>query len=329
MLVAIFGGLALIIAKTKKGTIATVIMGVAIATALMPPLCTAGYGLAVGEYREVFFGAMYLFFINTVFIALSTFTITKVLGFPMVRYANSKLRKNIARIAGFIAFAAMAPSVYLFMLLLNQSSFTKSANDFVENELKPYPKAFLQEKATDIIYKRNGVSTIQVSFIGEEIPEEIISLWKEKVKRTKNLESTKLTVLQNKRSKEFNEFIYLKEIKTRDSLDLIEKTNEIVRLNKQLDSLNTSKNLENIPFDRIAKEIRLNYGKVTDVSYAIMLIDKGNTVDTLPTFRILWKDDITRKQKSAFEKQLADWLSYKMNLKQIDINIEPKSIIED
>ena len=72
VLIAFFGGLALMVAKTKKGTVASVIFGVAIATALMPPLCTAGYGLAKGNFTY-FFGAMYLFTINTIFIALATF----------------------------------------------------------------------------------------------------------------------------------------------------------------------------------------------------------------------------------------------------------------
>ena len=75
VLIAFFGGLALIIARTKKGTIASVIFGVAIATALMPPLCTAGYGLAKGNW-EYFWGAMYLFAINTIFIALATVSST-------------------------------------------------------------------------------------------------------------------------------------------------------------------------------------------------------------------------------------------------------------
>ena len=77
VLIAFFGGLALIIARTKKGTVAVVIFGVAIATALMPPLCTAGYGLSQGNF-DYFFGAMYLFTINTIFIALATFLVLKI-----------------------------------------------------------------------------------------------------------------------------------------------------------------------------------------------------------------------------------------------------------
>ena len=98
VLVAIFGGLALIVAKAKKGTISNAIAGVAIATALMPPLCTAGYGIA--EWNLAYFsGAMYLFSINTVFIGLSTYVVCKLLKFPMVKYANQKKRKRVSTIA--------------------------------------------------------------------------------------------------------------------------------------------------------------------------------------------------------------------------------------
>ena len=81
VLIAFFGGLALMVARTKKGTIASVIFGVAIATALMPPLCTAGYGLAIWNLKY-FVGAMYLFTINAIFIALATFIVLNLLNFP-------------------------------------------------------------------------------------------------------------------------------------------------------------------------------------------------------------------------------------------------------
>ena len=132
VLVAIFGGLALIVAKTKSGTIASVIFGVAIATALMPPLCTVGYGLAVNNLNYAG-GALYLFSINTVFIALSTFIVAKLLRFPLVRYANSKRRRMISRIASLIALIVMVPSVILFLNLLDQQVFEKRTKEFVKN----------------------------------------------------------------------------------------------------------------------------------------------------------------------------------------------------
>ena len=122
VLIAIFGGLGLIVAKTKSGTIASVIFGVAIATALMPPLCTVGYGLAVGNASYAG-GALYLFSINAVYIALSTFIVSKILRFPLVRYANSKRRRRTAQIASIIALGVMVPSVWLFINLLDQQVF--------------------------------------------------------------------------------------------------------------------------------------------------------------------------------------------------------------
>ncbi len=134
-MVAIFGGLGLIVAKTKSGTIASVIFGVAIATALMPPLCTVGYGLAIGNMSYAG-GAMYLFCINAVFIALATFIVAKILRFPLVRYANSKRRRLIAQIASLVALVVVVPSVILFLNLLKEQVFTVKTKEFVRDQIK-------------------------------------------------------------------------------------------------------------------------------------------------------------------------------------------------
>src|SRR5690606_27853514 len=170
VLVAIFGGLALIVAKTKKGTIASVIMGVAIATALMPPLCTVGYGLASGNW-EYAGGAFYLFSINSVFIALSTFVVAKMLGFPMVKYANSKRRKRTARIATFIAVLVMIPSVILFIKLLEQQVFQTRSQEFVK-EVVQYEGAEIVKATQDF---KTGV--IDVYLIGQRVPGQEIEKW--------------------------------------------------------------------------------------------------------------------------------------------------------
>ena len=135
VLIAFFGGLALIIARTKKGTIASVIFGVAIATALMPPLCTAGYGLAIGNW-EYFGGAMYLFTINTIFIALATFLVLKILRFPMLKYANSAKRKLISRLATIVAIVVMIPAVWTFLTVLKESRYERDFNAFVKNDIQ-------------------------------------------------------------------------------------------------------------------------------------------------------------------------------------------------
>ncbi len=326
VLVAIFGGLALIIAKTKKGTIASVIFGVAIATALMPPLCTAGYGLAVWDF-SIFGGALYLFCINTIFIALSTFLVSKVLRFPLVRYANSLRRKRISQLASIIAIVVMLPSVYLFYALLQESYFDKSANTFVNNELMVYKEAYLQKNALNIEYHQDGKSIIEASFLGKEIPPEIISLWKSKLKNYEDLENTELKILQNERSEDFNQFQYMKELKTRDSLELITRKKQVASLSKQIDSLKKSYIKKNIPFEKMAKEIKLNYDKVKSVSFAEMLISKNDVIDTIPSFRLEWDDEITYDEKLIFEKRLANWLAFKIEAKKVEVEIKPTAVV--
>ena len=161
VLIAFFGGLALIIARTKKGTIASVIFGVAIATALMPPLCTAGYGLAKGNF--IYFGqAMYLFTINTIFIALATFVVLKLLRFPMLKYANSKKRLFISRIAMLLAVIVMIPAIWTFLLVLKESNFKRDAISFIKKELSELPHAEFIKNNTSYKYGDDKTSFIEL-----------------------------------------------------------------------------------------------------------------------------------------------------------------------
>ncbi|MFW9613757.1 MAG: TIGR00341 family protein, partial [Macellibacteroides fermentans] len=98
VLIAFFGGLAGIIASSTKSK-GNVIPGVAIATALMPPLCTAGYGIATGNLYY-FFGAFYLFFINTVFISVATYLVVRVLKYPKKVFLDKAREKTVHRYVG-------------------------------------------------------------------------------------------------------------------------------------------------------------------------------------------------------------------------------------
>ncbi|MCF6296352.1 MAG: DUF389 domain-containing protein, partial [Flavobacteriaceae bacterium] len=194
VLIAFFGGLALIIARTKKGTIASVIFGVAIATALMPPLCTAGYGLAIGNWKY-FFGAMYLFTINSIFIALATFLVLKLLRFPMLKYANSAKRKRTARIASFLAILVMIPAGFTFVNVLNESNFKRDARNFINNELVALPHHEYIKKNAFYEFSKDSISYIELNTFGlDEIPESTIAVLRNRMKSTdyKALNESKL-----------------------------------------------------------------------------------------------------------------------------------------
>lgn len=146
VLIAFFGGLAGIIAVSSriKGT---VIPGVAIATALMPPLCTAGYGLATLQ-PTFFFGALYLFTINTVFIALAALLISRILKFPIREDVSPEKAKIIRRYIYIIIAVTLIPSIYFGYLLAQKERFIESSNKYINN-VRIFEGSYLLDSEVD------------------------------------------------------------------------------------------------------------------------------------------------------------------------------------
>ncbi len=131
--VALFGGLAGIVANSRK-EVPTVIPGVAIATALMPPLCTAGFGLATGNY-SYFFGAFYLFFINAVFISLATYFLVRYLKFPHTRYIDKLTKIKIRRLIYYFTAIVIIPSTIIFYNVVSDARITRNFQIFINENI--------------------------------------------------------------------------------------------------------------------------------------------------------------------------------------------------
>jgi len=162
VLIALFGGFAGIVAISSKNK-GNVIPGVAIATALMPPLCTAGYGLATAQFY-FFFGALYLFSINTVFIALAAMLISKMLQFPIRSQISEKQKQTVTKIISLLTFIILIPSVYFGYILVQKERFIKNANNYVKN-LSFFNGNYLLRNDIDadsrtirLVYGGNGLS---------------------------------------------------------------------------------------------------------------------------------------------------------------------------
>lgn len=130
VLIALFGGLAGIVAISSKHK-GNVIPGVAIATALMPPLCTAGYGLATAQWNY-FFGAFYLFTINAVFIGISTVVVSQLLKFPIRTLVDDAQRKRVNRWISIVILLVLIPSIYFGYKLVLKEKFVGSATAYIE-----------------------------------------------------------------------------------------------------------------------------------------------------------------------------------------------------
>ncbi len=311
--IAIFGGLALIVARTKKGTIASVIFGVAIATALMPPLCTAGYGLAVWNI-DYFLGAMYLFTINTIFIALATFVVLKVLRFPMLKYANSKKRKRIAQIATFFGVIAMIPAIMTFITLLKETGINSDYKNFVKNEIEVNDNLWLQKEKIDIAENK-----ITLRFNGEINKVTRTDLTNE-LKGYENIKGFSLDIYDNGRSAE-----KLSNSLDRAYEDLDRKENVISGLQKEIEGLKTEiENIQNkrgnIDFPAIAKDAKIRYKELEYFGYARMLESKDFIkIDTIPVVHLKWNTTINDSIKTVKEKELNGWLKQELKLKNIII----------
>ncbi len=318
VLIAFFGGLALIIARTKKGTIASVIFGVAIATALMPPLCTVGYGLAealTDNSRGLNFaaGAMYLFIINTIFIALATFIVLKVLRFPMMRYVNSKKRKNVARIASFLAILVMVPASFTFVTVLRESTFNNSAKLFIDNELEALPNASYMKKYATYRFNENEISTIELtSFGSDQIPEATMNVLRNRLLAYSPLKDTKLLLNQSVNDDSFQDEVrYMEELRSRDSLDLLTKNQKINYLEAKVTRLSRlEKGL--IPFEAICDEAKVNYENIRTLSYANTFVSNFETMDTLDVFTVTWNDFINNTVKEKDRDKLYNWLKIRL-----------------
>jgi len=316
ILIAFFGGLALIIARTKKGTIATVIYGVAIATALIPPLCTAGYGIAVGS-MDYFLGAMYLFIINTIFIALATFIVVKFLKFPMINYVDSIRRRRISRFATLAAVVVMIPAVWTFVNVVKESNFKNDAMSFVNSELDILPNSKYIKKNIVIQYNKDIPSVIELTTLGnDQISDEIEFVLSTKMKNYSSLDNTELIINQSL-FREINNLEYMEELRSRDSLDLLSQTQKINFLeNKIQQLLKLEQNY--IEFPGLVNEVSINYSEIQNFSYSNVLKSDFKSIDTISVFYVKWNDSLINELDIANKSvQLEKWLKYKLNLDSI------------
>ncbi|WP_405573057.1 DUF389 domain-containing protein [Winogradskyella sp. Asnod2-B02-A] len=321
VLIAFFGGLALIIARTKKGTIASVIFGVAIATALMPPLCTAGYSLAIGNW-QFFGGAMYLFTINTIFIALATFLVLKILRFPMLKYANSAKRKRTSRIAMGVAIIVMIPAIWTFLTVLKESKINRDYQAFLKTEVEDNRSLWLYDEELDIDAK-----TISLYFNGE-ISDEMVSAFQNAKNESVDLKEFELVINANKtRSAD-----RLAESLDRAYADLDRKDNvidglqtqieelqsNISNLNKVIESRNTNQNA--ISFSELSRDAKIKFNDLEYFGYAKMLESKDFiNIDTVTVANVRWKVKLADSLVLTKERDLQQWLKNELKVDTVFI----------
>lgn len=286
ILIAFFGGLAGVIAITRveKGN---PIPGVAIATALMPPLCTAGFGLAVGNFK-FFFGALYLYTINCVFICIATFLIVKYLHYPRVRTLNLAHQKRVNFIMSLLIFILLLPSIYFAYVLFQENKFDEKVNTYLENEFT--------SKGYTILYKKTVFNAnpkkIELAFLSKKFSKKEVQQLTNKLQEYKLL-NAKLYIRQD--TTDLKKDI-LNEI-SKEKILLSRKEEQISNLKKQI-ALNLFDN------KGLLAEIKVLFPEVTDITIAKHSFTNSDTNTIVIVYKSTRKIANTDQMKLWLEKRL-------------------------
>ncbi|MDN5422633.1 MAG: DUF389 domain-containing protein [Chryseobacterium sp.] len=293
VLIAFFGGLVGVIAITRveKGN---PIPGVAIATALMPPLCTAGFGLATFNF-SYFLGAFYLYTINCFFICIATFLVVKYLHYPS-SIVDSKYEKRIRYSISFLILVMIVPSSYLAYNLYNEKKFTKTAEIFLQKEFEKNGYTLIYKK---INYNANP-KTIDVAFLNKKFTAEEIKSYN-KMLSDNGLANTKINIRQNNSDLKSE---ILSEI-NKNNTTLSEKDIALSSLRSELDNYKVSDST-------LGKEIQILYPDMSGVSYG-KIAQYPETDSARLQFVMIYSG------KKVNEIQLKSWLEKRLNEKNVKL----------
>ena len=309
VLIALFGGLAGIVGITRQEK-SNVIPGVAIATALMPPVCTAGFGIATGQWQFAG-GALYLYAINCVFISLATVVGIRALRLGRHGFANQKTEKRVKATLLALALITSVPSGYLALDLVRQEVFRSKAQEFVDREFT-FDKSQLVDTKID-----PDKRVIDLSILGEPISPEALHHIEAKL-ATANLEGTKLVLHQAGENR-----IDLTALKSSLLSDLLRESQDAVkRRDTQVQNLKAELAARDAILGQangIFKELRQLYPEVTRV----LLADGVSVTSEESKEKVVYITITTRIAMSKeIHQRTEDWLKVRLNLNSIVLNFD-------
>ena len=305
--IAIFGGAAGILALSTRGN-TNVIPGVAIATALMPPLCTAGFGLASGNWLY-FLGAFYLYFINTVFIAFATYVGVRMMKFPTKSFPDKSREKKVQRYLLTVIIVTMCPSIYMTYTIVRQTIFSANVNNFIQTEMSQMGATVIS-KETD--YKSQKIS---LTLIGRELNERQQDSLRGFLKRY-HLENARLTFIQGYHSKQLPVQQILSAEQSKTAL-LTEQHNKEVRSLKE--QLRYYENFQQLSLD-LRPEVAILFPQTSDLHLAPVLTPAHDSVKA-DTF-VLATTRVKSKLSAEERTQLQRWLQQRIATDSLQLVIQ-------
>ncbi|MBK8505437.1 MAG: TIGR00341 family protein [Saprospiraceae bacterium] len=318
VLIALFGGFAGIVAGSRREK-SNAIPGVAIATALMPPLCTAGFGLATAQWAY-FLGAFYLFLINSVFISLSTYVIVRVMRFRTKEFLDPDRERKVKRYIALFVILTIIPSIYTAINVVEETIFKRNANNFITNEFAFDHAQVISKRIT---FFRSG-SHIDLTLYGQPVSDEVIQEIQLKMPKYK-LENCQLNIHQGQTGQTGFDPASIEllnqQLKTGIIEDLYRK-NEVQIRNREdqiklLESEIIQYRSKEIPIAEMILEIKAINSNVTEISIAPAVLSHVDSIqqDTLYLAYV----DFKKRPATAEVSKIEQWLKARIKSDKIKI----------
>ena len=311
VLIALFGGMAGMVAQTRRDRTSTVIPGVAIATALIPPLCTAGFGIATGQLR-FFLGALYLFFINTVFIAMATFLIVRFLKYERKVFVDKVRERRVKALMLVTTLVVFIPSVVIGFHMVRVSVFEAKAEKYVSQVFEFQQTRVIEQKAR--YSTGDSPSRIELLLVGEPLADAVIENARAQM-RNFGLDDVELVVRQAGAS-DHVDWMSLQQ----SYVELLEEKNHrIEHMRKELEHYRFS--------DLAADDISREAGVVVDdlgtvsLTKGISYDASGTPVDTMLVCVVTPLDSGREFDRDRLEQ----WLRIRTDVKNVKIFLETPS----
>lgn len=314
VLIALCGGLAGIIAlNSRSQRNGNVIPGVAIATALMPPLCTVGFGIATANLSYAL-GALYLYIINTIFIALATFIGAKyIIGFKEKTFVDKDKERRVHRLISLVAFITIIPAILLTIGMVRETIFEQKVNSFIQAELK---FDHTQIVSRNISYKNRE---FRIMLIGEEVDTTVINEAKEKLGYY-SLADVKMQVIQNvgNFSEEDIKSMLEGEL-TKENQQFISQQSKIQKIEEQLDQYKTTEEFAAQLHDEM-KTLFPHISRISTAKGIEAYTQDSLSKDTTTTLVIL---ESTKAISNEETEKLKEWMQKRIKQDNIQIIIKP------
>lgn len=308
VLIALFGGFAGIFEQCRKEK-GTVFSGVAIATALMPPLCTAGFGLANGNFTW-FLGALYLFVINCLFIMLATYFSVKYFRFRQAEFEDVATARKTKRISSLLIILFIVPSIWSAVILIRQNNFEEKALAFIEHT-KAYGKSIIYDYKID----HTEGSKMILFFTGDPLADsakENIYINASKY----DIKKEQIQINDHTNTDNSNDIEIVKDIYDKMGREISERDADIKRLEEELKA---SKAVD-IPYVQITREIVNSYPQIKEVHITQGASVKSDSLAIHQSIMVMVKTDTFMMEEDSLK--LGNWLKIRLNNDNLHLVIQ-------